>query len=81
MPVMTIIEQLLAVAGAYGEAEGVEASVVSWRVFGDSKKLGAIETGADLQTRRFEQAMRWFADNWPERAAWPAKVRRPQVAA
>lgn len=75
---MTMIEKLLALADAYGSAESVEPSVVSWRVFGDSKKLGAIMSGADLQTRRFEQALGWFSANWPATAAWPDGVSRKQ---
>ena len=44
---------------------------------GDSKKLGAIEAGSDIQVRRHEKALRWFADNWPEGAIWPVHVTIP----
>lgn len=70
-------EQLLALAREYGRAEKIPLSTVSWRVFGDNKKLGAIESGADIQTRRFEKAVEWFRDNWPTCAAWPAGVAAP----
>lgn len=74
---MTGIEQLLKVSAEYGRAEGIEPSTVSWRVFGDTKKLGAIIAGADIQTRRLERALQWFANNWPTTAAWPDDVDRP----
>lgn len=78
---MSGIDQLLSVARAYGAATGLEPSTVSWRVFGDGKKLGAIEAGADIQVRRYERAIQWFSDNWPEGTAWPEGVDRPERAA
>jgi hypothetical protein len=74
---MTAIEQLLTVADAYGEVEGLEPKTVSWRVFGDSKKLEAIRSGSDIQVSRYERALQWFSDNWPPLADWPDEVARP----
>ena len=73
---MSGIDQLLALARSYAAAEGLELSTVSWRVFGDTKKLGAIETGSDIQVRRFEKAVLWFSDHWPQGLAWPDGVER-----
>ena len=71
------IAQLLAVARAYAESEGVSLSTVSFRALNDGKKLGLIESGgADIQVGRLERAMQWFSDNWPS-AEWPAGVPRP----
>ena len=80
---MSGIDQLLVLARAYAAAEGLELSTVSWRVFGDTKKLGAIETGSDIQVRRYEKGVQWFSDNWPSGLGWPQDVDRPaaQVAA
>jgi hypothetical protein len=71
------IQRLLLLAKAYGSAAEIELSTVSWRVFGDTKKLAALETGSDIQVGRYEKAVQWFSDNWPERARWPAAVQRP----
>ncbi len=78
---MTCIAQILALTEAFTKATGLEAKTVSWRVFGDSKKLAAVAAGADLSTRRFEAAVAWFSANWPVDADWPASVKRPAVAA
>lgn len=75
---MSGIESLLRVARAYALAEDIEMKTVSWRVFGDSKKLSAIEAGRDIQLGRFENAMQWFSDNWPQSAVWPCGVARPE---
>jgi hypothetical protein len=76
---MTGIEQLLAVARAYGASEGLALSAVSWRALGDSKKLSAMEQGADIQVRRLESTLQWFSDNWPA-IDWPDGVPRPLPA-
>lgn len=77
---MSAIEQLLLVAEEYRRATGLDTKTVSWRIFEDSKKLDAMrKDGADIQTRRFEKAMRWLSANWPEGAKWPKDVDRPPV--
>lgn len=74
---MNSIDQLLSVARAYAEAEGIDLSTVSWRALGDTKRLPAIEQGRDIQVRRFERTMQWFSDNWPASADWPTEINRP----
>ena len=74
---MSLIEELLTVADAYQEATRFPDSRVSWRVFGDTKKLAALRADKDIQVKRAESAMRWFSDNWPENASWPELVHRP----
>ena len=75
---MKITEQLLAVADAYCAANELSLSRVSTLIFNDGKRLAAIREGGDLYTGRFEQAMRWFSDRWPEGdETWPLGVARP----
>jgi len=68
---------ILTLADAYKAALGLEDKTVSSRVFDDSKKLTAIRTGSDLTVSRFNAAIRWFDENWPEDAEWPEGVLRP----
>lgn len=75
---MSALHHLITVATEYARAEGVELKTVSWRVFGDGKKLDAIrDRGSDIQVRRFEGAMIWFSNHWPLTASWPLGVPRP----
>lgn len=74
---MSGIDKLLRTARVYADLQGLELSTVSWRIFEDTKKLAALEKGADIQVRRAERAMQWFSANWPDGAAWPAEVDRP----
>ena len=74
---MTAIEQLLALARTYAEAEGVSLSTVSSRAFADGKKIRVMENGADISTRRLARTLQWFSDNWPQTAPWPIDIPRP----
>ena len=75
---MILTDQLLVVADAFCAAKGLSRARVSTLVFNEGKKLDAIALrGADLATGRFEMAMHWFSDNWPDAAVWPQQVARP----
>lgn len=76
---MTQIAHLLTVADAYMAATSVKEVTLSHRLFGDSKKLTALREGADITVGRFNGAMRWFDENWPEAAEWPANVGKPMT--
>lgn len=77
---MDSITCLISIAETYAVATGVERTTVSWRLFGDSKKLDALVSGSDIQVRRFEAALQWLSDNWPVGAIWPDQVARPQCS-
>jgi hypothetical protein len=75
---MQMTDQLTHVARAFCEARGLSLARVSTLVFNDGKKLDAVAfKGADLATGKFEYAMGWFSNNWPEGAVWPAGIDRP----
>jgi hypothetical protein len=76
---MSEIDHLLVVADVYKRALGLEDITVSHRLFGDSKKLGALRRGADITVGRFNASMHWFSANWPADAVWPQHVARPFV--
>jgi hypothetical protein len=77
---MIEIEHLLAAADAYKKATGVASdTTVSHRVFGDSKKLRALRAGGDITVTRFNGAMAWFRDNWPEGTDMPAEITERTV--
>lgn len=77
---MNAIPNLLCVADAYQEALGLDRSTVSWRALGDVRKLAALAEGKDIQVTRFERAMIWFSENWPNGAVWPDGIDRPQAS-
>lgn len=76
---MTLLEQLLAVTDAFCAATGLSEARVSTRVFSGGRRIQQIRDGGDVGTMSFERAMRWFSENWPEGAEWPAGVPRPEA--
>lgn len=63
---MNSIHHLIALADAYKVAAGIDRDqTVSYRVFGDSKKLASLRSGAGITLRRFNAAVDWFKENWP----------------
>lgn len=77
---MTLRDQLIAVADTYCLARRLSRSRVSTIVFSAGLTLDRIAAGRDLSTGSFERAMRWFSDNWPEGAVWPDHVERPAAS-
>lgn len=77
---MSAIASLLKVVCVYRVAAGLSRSTVSWRMFGDTKKLASLEAGKDIQVTRLERAFQWLSDSWPEDAVWPPEVERPEPA-
>ncbi len=62
---------LLNLSELYASARGLSISRVSTLVFSDGKVLTRISGGGDITTGRFETAICWFSDNWPEGEPWP----------
>jgi hypothetical protein len=71
---------LVLLADLYASANGLAEATVSSRVFDDSKRLAAIRSGKGITLRRFNDALRWFSNNWPESVDWPTGVTRPPIA-
>jgi len=77
---VTLIDQFAIVANAYCTARDLSVARVSTIVFNDGSKLGDLMSGAaDVTTRRYEKALQWFSDNWPDNTGWPAEVARPET--
>jgi len=86
---LSLRDKLVALARAYirarasaqfqprSETVRLTLSVVSRRIFNDSKTLPRIAEGGDLTTGNFEAALRWFGRNWPDPYPWPANIGRP----
>lgn len=69
---------LLAVIDAYAKSMGLSDSVASFRLFGDSKRVGAMRSGATITVRRLNDTLIFLSSNWPRKAKWPKGVCRPR---
>jgi hypothetical protein len=69
-------QTLVALIDSFGAVIGeTKDTTLSHRIFGDSKKLGALRTGgADITVGRYNATMAWLAANWPQTADRPAAL-------
>ncbi len=74
---MIDIRTLLKLADIYIKETGLKDQTLSYRMFGDSKKLTALRGDADITTGRFNSALVWFSKEWPSKARWPREIERP----
>ena len=74
---MSSLSPLMNLIDAYGALTELPDVTISFRVFGDSKKIAALRGGGDITTSRLDHAVRWFSDKWPEGAEWPEGIDRP----
>jgi hypothetical protein len=74
------IQAFLSVVDAYCAATGLAEATVSTRVLFDGKRIEKIRAGNDIGVRRMEEAVHWFAQNWPPAAKWPRGIARPQAS-
>lgn len=55
-------------------AGGLAETTLSHRMFGDTKKIASLRAGSDITVGRFNAAMRWMAENWPEGEPLPREL-------
>ena len=67
-------DHLLEVADHFRTLTGVEEVTLSYRVFGDTKKLRQLRGAHGITIDRFNAAMSWFAKNWPDGATLPERL-------
>ena len=73
-------DALLFLFSAYCAASRRSPARVSTLIWNHGARHRQIRDGADLRTRTFERALRWFSDHWPEDLHWPEEISRPQTA-
>ena len=76
-PAVDSVARLLALIELYAEHENLALTTVSSHVTGSGDTVGRLRRGGDLNTRRFERAVRYLSDHWPDGLPWPAHTPRP----
>ncbi len=73
-----MIEKLVGLADAYCEVSGQSRSAASKEIFQRGGHIDDLAAGnRDIATGTFERALNWFSSRWPDGAAWPADIARP----
>jgi hypothetical protein len=68
---MLTSDDLLACVDLFRAVTGVEEVTLSYRIFGDTKKLRQLRERRGITLERFNAAMLWLAVNWPAGADLP----------
>lgn len=78
---MKLVDHIIRLGGSYCDATELSLSRVSTLVFNDGKILARLAAGSDITTGRYQRALQWFSDHWPEGLDWPSDVPRPSIPA
>jgi hypothetical protein len=74
----TLRTHLVDLTRVFGDATKLSAATVGKRALNDNTVLARISAGdMGFNIRTYDRLVRWFADNWPDGAEWPADVERP----
>lgn len=67
-------------AAAYAAARAVALVTVGRLAANDWRFFERLDEDKTFTVRKYDQVVRWFSDNWPDEAEWPADVPRPPVS-
>lgn len=70
---------MLALVEAYCAATGLSETRVASLVGGTGIFFRRIRRGGDCSATKYQGALRWFAQRWPEAAEWPNGILRPEA--
>lgn len=73
---MLTVTDLISIADEYRRIAGIEReTTLSYRMFGDTKKLALLRSGgADVTMTRFRAGLDFLLEHWPEAASMPEKL-------
>lgn len=71
-----LIDELLALADAYGEATGLAPSGVGRLAAGNDRVFLRLRAGHACRSDTLETAFAWFREHWPVDLPWPEGVPR-----
>lgn len=69
-----MVQTLLNLIDLFLAASGMRETTLSYRMLRDSKKIADLRVGRDITTGRYEEALRWMAQNWPDGADRPSEL-------
>lgn len=68
-------------AATYGALCELKPTAVAAKAFKDKSFFWRLDNteGASFTVKKYDDALRWFAANWPEGAEWPEGIARPEA--
>jgi hypothetical protein len=78
---MNFRQHLIVLIDVYAAAKRISPSRVATILFSSGAKYRQLVEGADINVGRFEDAVKWLSENWPEGTDWPEGIARPEKEA
>jgi len=76
---MTLKQRLLHLTEIYCGARGMSEARLATIIFDQGGTYKRLRLGGDMTTHKWEEAMQWFNDHWPDEQPWPAEIPRPII--
>lgn len=70
--------RLVTLMDRFAKHSGLSVSTVSRHATGSGDTVARLQRGGTITIKRFDRAVRFLSDNWPDSLAWPADVPRPR---
>lgn len=69
--------RLVALMARFAKHTGLSISTVSRHATGSGDTVARLQRGGTMTIKRFDRAVGFLSDNWPDSVAWPADIPRP----
>lgn len=69
--------QLVTLISRFAKHAGLSISTVSRHATGSGDTVARLQRGGTITLKRFDRAVRFLSDNWPDSVAWPTDFPRP----
>lgn len=76
-----LANHLLALASRYAAAKGLEESTVGRLSAADGRFFARLRDGKTFTAKKYDEVVRWFLSNWPDKAEWPTAIPAPERTA
>ena len=75
-----LAKHLTTLGAAYGKARRLELATIGRLCASDGRFFSRIDDGKTFTIKKYDEVVRWFAENWPDGTDWPEGVVRPVPA-
>ncbi len=72
-----LVGHLFDLMEAYRKATNLGEATVGRFCAADGRFFTRLRDGKTFTARKYDEVVLWFASNWPEAAAWPKGIERP----
>jgi hypothetical protein len=72
-----LANHLFKLAERFCASRRMEEATVGRLCAADGRFFLRLRAGKTFTIKKFDEVVRWFSENWPDGAEWPAEIARP----